>query len=150
MYRVMLCGISMFCFLSAQADTGSIYKCVQGEGIVYQQSPCPDGERLEVTSPKGVTQYTPAAPKPYSWADRVNEQFKRQQAREDYLAGERDNPYLPQKAFSDGHKTQNCVKASKALDKHQSIMKAGYGAGAGNYLRKRKQSLEHLVREHCQ
>ena len=149
MRLIIFCCICFLCLFFFHVGAGTIYKCVKGEDVVYQQSPCLDGEKIDVQTSKGVTQYTPAKPKPYSWADRVNDKFKREEEREKYLDGKLENPYVPQKKFSDGNKTRNCLTASKALDKHQKIMKQGYSAGASNYLRKRKRALEDSVREYC-
>ena len=157
MRLMIVCCVFVLSFFAAQVAVGAIYKCVNGDDIVYQQSPCPEGEKIDVQTSKGVTQYTPAQPKPYSWADRVNDKFKREKQQEQYLKGKIDNPYLPertpkqvpQKTFSDGNKTRNCVNASKALDKHKKVMKQGYSAGASNYLRKRKRELARSVKEYC-
>lgn len=149
MRLVILFGLFAMFFLAVHVNAGEIYKCVKGEEVVYQQSPCPSGEKIDVNTSKGVTQYTPAKPKPYSWADRVNDKFEREKERDAYLKGQRDNPYVPQQSFSDGNKTRNCVKASKELDKHQKTMKQGYSAGASNYMRKRKRALADSVKKYC-
>ena len=149
MHLKILCGFSILCLLVVQAAAAPIYKCVSGDDIIYQQSPCPEGEEIDVQTSKGVTQYTPMQEKPYSWADRVNDKFKREKQRDQYLKGNLENPYVPKKAFSDGNKSRNCVSASKALDKHKKIMKQGYSAGSSGYLRKRKRSLEGSVKEYC-